>query len=232
MQWYKHETDLHGRRFMVDAIAEHGLQAYAFYTILNELYGVDYNETNSAGELEISMANLRYKTHLSSKKIDKFLEYFSAHEKIIFRRDQNTIYFKLPNFIELASNWTVRNAREKKAIPPEAPPEAPPAKEEESEEEENIESEDIDIMMSAKTVLNYMGIVLNREYRDASAIIERLLEGASEEDFVRIVDAKKDDKFFQEHPYLYHPKHLFKKENFDVYLNEREWEKEGWEVQL
>jgi len=216
MLWYKHETDLHTQRFMSDAIAEHGLRAYAFYCILFEIYGKDYNDTNDQRELEISFKYIRYKTRINRKHIKLLLKYFSETAgKITYREEEQKIFIRINDFIKIASNWTIRRERETGELPHEGPQ----AQEEEKEEEENKEE---NLITTAKTIIQYLNIRTGKNYRDIKPIVEMLRKGWAEDDFIQVIDNKTKSKFFRENKRLFQPKYLFKEENFEMYMNEDE----------
>ena len=243
MKWYKHKTDLRNKRYIIDAMDLYGHQAYAFYNIMHEIYGEYYNETDECGQLTISMKNLRYNLRISEKKIRNLLTFFQNNHKILFRIAENDIIYKIPDFMELASNWTKRKRKEKLSTPAEGTT----AIEERNKNKEYIINnmneknnvDDVDktavscqptakdkddmikiIKRDAINIIKHLNETLNLEYRDTKFIEKRLREGENPEDFYLIIERMKENIFFKKNRHLYAPKYLFKKENFEIYLNQ------------
>ncbi len=229
MKWYKHLTNLRNKSYIIDAMDLYGHQAYSFYTMIHEIYGENYNETDKCGQLTISMKNLRFNTRLSEKKIKNLFDYFQIERKILHTIKENEITIKIPDFIELASNWTKR----KEGKTTEVTQEEPQAIEERSRRKNKILNnniiDDVDkinnsknddyIKRDAKKIIEHLNKTFKLEYKDTKFIEKRIKEGENPEDFYFIIERMKENDFFRKNKHLYAPKHLFKKENLEVYLN-------------
>ena len=248
MKWFKHETDLRNKKYMVDAMNLYGHKAYAFFLIMREIYGEYYNETDECGQLKISMKNLRFNTRISENKLRNLLKYFQKDGHIEYRIIENEIIYKIPQFIELVSNWTKRKGKEMLSTPAAGTT----AIEERNKNKEYIinnnkkdaivekiavscqpidsdlvalqRSEEDDMIKIIKrdaiNIIKHLNETLNLEYRDTRFIEKRLKEGENPEDFYLIIERMKDNEFFKKNRHLFAPKYLFKKENFEIYLNQ------------
>ena len=238
MNWFKHETDLRNKKYMVDAINLYGHKAYAFFLMMREIYGEYYNETDDCGQLKISMKNLRFNTRISEKKLRNILKYFQKEKQIISRINESEIIFKIPRFIELASNWTKRKNKGKNEVTTEGTTAIEVrSKKKEYRINNNKEKNNVDdvenkngvsfcnndknemIKRDANGILKHLNETLKLEYKNTKFIEKRLREGENPEDFYLIIERMKENEFFKKNRHLYAPKYLFKKENFEIYLN-------------
>jgi len=193
MNWFHHETNLRNKPFMSAAMNLYGHQAYTFFLIMREIYGEHYNETDECGKLKITLKYLRNNARkitlkylrnnarISEKKLRILLTYFQKEEMILFKIIDKFVIYKMPGFIELASNWTKRKIREKSK----KTTEGTPALEEEKEKEiiinNNKKDDDVDktdnendtreiIKRDAINIIKHLNETLNLEYRDTKFI--------------------------------------------------------------
>lgn len=134
MQWYKHSTDSHDDPDISDAMDEFGPSGYSAFFILLEIYGREFNSLDADGWLSLSKRFLARKLRLSATKVQSILSFYSERGRVALRNDSKRISFKIPQFIEIASNWTKR----KGTVPTEGlqrDSKAPTAKEEDVEED-------------------------------------------------------------------------------------------------
>jgi len=232
MKWFHHETNLRNKPYMNEAMNLYGHQAYAFYLITMEIYGENYNSTDECGQLKITLKYLRNNARISEKKLRILLTYFQKEEMILYKIIDNSIIYKIPKFIDLVSNWTKRKGKKKLSTPTEVPT----ALEEEEEKEiiiinNNKKDDDVDkinneddmtkmIKRDAKNIIKHLNERLNLEYKDTKYIEKRLREDENPEDYYLIIERMKENEFFKKNRHLYAPKYLFKKENFEMYLNQ------------
>ncbi len=85
---------------------------------------------------------------------------------------------------------------------------------EKNEDKRNISGE-------AKVVIEYLNTTCNRNYQKLDEVKARLNDGATVEECIRVIDVKKQDPYFIQNPHFMRPKTLFKKSNFDDYLNQK-----------
>lgn len=128
MEWFKHKVASHSDPDIMEAVDEFGLDAYAVFFIILEIYAKEFNRLEE-GKLKISWKVLRQKLRKSRKTSENILDYFWKTGRFLLTKDEKHVYIKIPKFIEVSSNWTTR----KKTLPPEVPTEAPTAKEVEVE---------------------------------------------------------------------------------------------------
>ncbi len=141
MDWFKHSTGSHDDPDIQDARDKFGDFAYSGFFILCELFGQEYSHLNSEGMLHASKAFVRRKVNKSWTKVEQLLNFYSKRNRLKWNYDEadaDMIFYTIPKFIELSSNWTRRS----KAMPTEAPTELPTAK----EVEEEVEREEEDIV--------------------------------------------------------------------------------------
>jgi len=134
MHWYKHSTDSHDDPDISDAMDEFGPSGYSGFFILLEIYGREFNSLDEDGYLTLSRRFVARKLRQSSTKVESMLNFYSERQRILVKSSPKRISFKVPQFIEIASNWTKR----KPVVPTEAlqrPSAVPTAREVEVEEE-------------------------------------------------------------------------------------------------
>lgn len=125
MEWIKHKTAAHEDPAISDAMDEFGDAGYAFYFILLEIYGKEYNNTDSEGWLRVSMPFLKRKLRKSSAKVQLLFNFYQKKAKINFKIEGKDISFQIPKFVYYASTWAKRKKTFPQATPPEAPLERP-----------------------------------------------------------------------------------------------------------
>ena len=70
------------------------------------------------------------------------------------------------------------------------------------------------------SVLSYLNEKTKSKFRNEKHIRARIEDGASVDDCKKVIDTKLKDPYFIEHPKYLNPVTLFRKDNFDNYLNE------------
>jgi len=108
MKWFKHSTDSHDDPDISDAMDEFGQVGYSAFFILLEIYGKEFNHLDKDGWLTLSRRFVARKLRISSTKVEKLLNFYSERQRIAFKMDGNRVVFNIPQFIEIASNWTKR----------------------------------------------------------------------------------------------------------------------------
>ena len=130
MEWFKHKTASHDDPDIADCMDIFGDAGYTVFFIICEIYGQEYTHLNE-GWLNISQTFVRRKLRKSWTKVEKVLSFYQEKNRILYIAEHGRVKIKIPNFIELASNWSKR----KQAQPTEAPTEAPTAIEVDKEED-------------------------------------------------------------------------------------------------
>lgn len=154
MRWFKHSTASHDDPDISDAWDTFGDSGYIIFFVLLEIYGEEFNHLNGNQELNISKAFLRRKLRKSWTKVEQSLNFYLKRKRIEWKidpEDESRIYYKIPKFIELASNWTGR----KKKPPTEVATEAPTA----IEVEEEVDKE------STKNTLYSFALTGDRDFK-------------------------------------------------------------------
>ena len=141
MEWFKHKTASHDDPDIADCMDEYGDAGYTVFFMICEIYGQEYNHLKD-GWMDVSQTFLRRKLRKSWKKVEEILNFYQEKPKesrILYKINSDRIEIKIPNFIDLASNWVKRNNPK----PTEVPTEAPTAieVEEEVEKEKNKRKE-------------------------------------------------------------------------------------------
>lgn len=108
MNWFKHLTDMHEHPDLVEAEKQEKHIAYKAYFIILEIYGKYYNELDGDDYLRMNITILKRKIGISERKLMKLLTIFKKN-LINLKSDEEMILIKLPQYAELASNWTKRN---------------------------------------------------------------------------------------------------------------------------
>ena len=124
MKWFKHDTDSHDNPDISDAMDEFGDAGYSVFFILLEIYGRKFKTLNSEGELNLSWKYLALKLRKKRKRIELLFSFYQKRQRIFSRPDPenpNRIFIKIPQFIEIASNWTGRKEKKPTEVPTEDP---------------------------------------------------------------------------------------------------------------
>lgn len=125
MDWFKHKTGSLDDPDFSAIIDKFGSDGYMMFFGLLEIYGREYSNIDSDNFLSIRLAFVARKLRKSSAKVQKFLNFCGksiSKPRFEYRIDGDILVYKAPDFIQLSSNWTIRN----KKLPTEAPTEAPP----------------------------------------------------------------------------------------------------------
>ena len=141
MEWFKHKTGSLDDPDLNAILDEFGSDGYMIFFGLLEIYGREFSNTDSDGFLNIRLSFVARKLRKSSVKVKKFLSFCEKSinkPRFVYSINDFMLSYKVPDFIDLASNWTKR----KKPMPTEAPTEAPTAIEVEEEVEEEIDKKE------------------------------------------------------------------------------------------
>lgn len=122
MQWFKHKTSSHDDPHISECEDIYGDAGYTIFFKLLEIYGQEFRHLED-GWLDVSQTFVRRKLRKSWTKVEQVLNFYQEKNRICFTSDYGRLRYKVPGFIELASNWTSR----KEPKPTEAPTEAPTA---------------------------------------------------------------------------------------------------------
>ncbi|MDP2984872.1 MAG: conserved phage C-terminal domain-containing protein [Candidatus Latescibacter sp.] len=223
MKWFKHLTDWRNDKDIREAEKELALPGYRFYISLKEIYGRNFNEIDESGYLKFNLKILKEEIKISNKKMLKLLKFFKEKERIDYRIINEDIMIQIPEFIRLANNWEIRrkkgfvdkitkilqNEGKKKKI------------EEEKKDTKEKEFE------TAQEILNYLNQKTGKNLKDIAVILMQLRKGKKKEEFIKIIDTKFDDQFFQRNPRLYNQATLFGGDHFERYLNENNKKREN-----
>lgn len=135
MKWFQHSVDSHDDPDISDAEDLFGDAGYNVFFKILELYGREFNNLDEGGNLNISQAFVRRKLRKSWTKVEQILNFYQEKKRIFISVNGSNISLRIPQFIEIASNWTKRPKKENK---PDlcSPSVAPTAKEVEVEVEE------------------------------------------------------------------------------------------------
>ena len=131
MEWFKHKTASHDDPDIADCEDIYGDAGYTIFFKLLEIYGQEYNHLQE-GWLNVSQTFVRRKLRKTWTKVEQVLNFYKEKNRISYTIDVGRLIYKVPNFIELASNWTKRQ----EATTTEVSTEAPTAIEVEEEVEE------------------------------------------------------------------------------------------------
>ena len=140
MEWFKHKTGSLDDPDFNAILDEFGSDGYMMFFGLLEIYGREFSNTDPEGFLSVRLAFVARKLRKSSAKVEKFLSFCGKSinkPRFIHSINGTVLTYKVPDFIEMASNWTKRT----KQTPTEAPTEAPTAIEVEEEVEEERDKE-------------------------------------------------------------------------------------------
>lgn len=138
MEWFKHKTGSLDDPDFNAILDEFGSDGYMMFFGLLEIYGKEFSSTDVDGFLNIRLSFVARKLRKSSAKVRKFLNYCGksiSKPRFVYSINGSVLSYKVPKFMELASNWTRRPENQ----PTEVPTEVPTAieVEEEVEEESN-----------------------------------------------------------------------------------------------
>lgn len=218
VKWFRHMTDLHSSPVMHDAINLFGHKAYACFLILEEIYGALYNDLDECGYLSLSLHYFCKQTFLSRKKSLEILTFFQGKHVVSYTFEGDALRVKIPDFIRLAGSWRIRSASADVApVFSAAPAEGEEKGEKEGEEKKNAETARA---REGISILNYLNGKTGKNFSDTGLVLDLLRGGRDPGDFIRIIDRKLKDPFFQKNPRLYNPRTLFGGDHFDLYLNE------------
>ena len=134
MEWFKHKTGSLDDPDFNAILDEFGSDGYMMFFGLLEIYGKEFSSTDSDGFLNIRLAFVARKLRKSSAKVRKFLNFCEksiSKPRFVSHLNSPVLRYKVPDFIDMASNWTKR----KKKTPTEVPTEVPTAIEVEEEVE-------------------------------------------------------------------------------------------------
>lgn len=228
MKWFKHFTNWHEDRDIRESISVFGLQAYSFYCIIKEIYGLYYNDLDEEGFLKIQLMEVAKKCHISRKQVINILDFFQKKVRMQYKNEGDYIYIKVPEFIRLAGSWRIR--AEGQNVTPHREESEPLKKEErkkkeeegKKKEEERIKAEEKDrcFFNESMEILNYLNKKCRKGFTQNTLILNMLKDGKQKNDFIKIIDNKTNDPFFVKNPRLLNPVTLFKSEHFEIYLNE------------
>jgi len=108
MKWFQHSTDSHDDPDISDAMDEFGPSGYSSFFILLELYGREFNSIDSDGFLNLSLRFVARKLRQSSPKVQQILNFYLKNQRVISKIDGNRVLLCIPQYLEIASNWTKR----------------------------------------------------------------------------------------------------------------------------
>lgn len=134
MKWFQHRTCSHDDPDISDAWDELGDFGYLGFFVILEVYGEEFSHIDSEGFIDISKTFLRRKLRKSWTKVELLLNFYSKRNRIESKINGKRILINIPNFIDVASNWTKRP-------PTEAPTEVPTAIEVEENRKRREEEE-------------------------------------------------------------------------------------------
>ena len=152
MKWFKHKTGSHDNPDIEDAEDEFGDAGYVVFFKILEIYAQEYNHIID-GWLDISQTFIRRKLRKSWTKVEQILNFYQTRRRIFFKTNGKRVVIKIPDFIEISSNWTTRKHKVKDTAPTEVTTEVPTAKEEEVEEE--VEEDNIYMSIPLIDKTNY-----------------------------------------------------------------------------
>lgn len=135
MDWFQHSTGSHEDPDLSDAWDKFGDAAVTVFWTTLEIYGKEYKNTDSDGNLRLSLGFVSRNMRRKFSKFQKIFEFFQERGRILFQLDGDYIIINIPKFVKIASNWTKRPSPKPTEAPTELPTEAPTAKEKEKEEE-------------------------------------------------------------------------------------------------
>ena len=141
MDWFQHPTQNLDDPDMNLIMDEFGDAGYVMFFGLLEMYGAEYSNTDDDGYFTVPFSLVRRKLRKNRKMVELFLNYCQkslSKPRFMHSSNGKTLSYKVPKFIEMASNWTKRQ----KDRPTEVPIEAPTAKEKEVEYNKNKVSKD------------------------------------------------------------------------------------------
>lgn len=185
MKWFKHSTGSHDDPDIADGEDLFGDAAYTVFFKTLEVYGEEYNHL-ADGWLDISKTFLRRKLKKSWAKVEQVLNFYKEKNRIIFTTTPDRISLKVPKFIEIASNWTIRE----NPSPTEAPTEAPTAIEVEEEVEKKKKRKE-----EKKYIVEYLNSVCGTNFKFGIKETERLISarmnnGFTVADFESVINHK------------------------------------------
>jgi len=154
MDWFQHNTTSIDDPDILEAEDLFGDAGYSVFFKLLEIYGAEFNHL-VGGNLTISVRVLQRKLRKRWGKVEKILNFYQLKRRIFFTLDENYLIFKVPKFIEKASNWTKRTHKEEEPPPTEVPTEAPHAKEE-NRKEKNKYSQNSDEFRLAEYLFKHI----------------------------------------------------------------------------
>ena len=111
MRWFKHEVGTMDDPDFISMIDEFGDAGYVMFFGLLEIYAKEFKDVDEDGFLDIPLTLARRKLRKNRVKIEKFLHFCQESLKkprFYYRLNGTRLSYKVPKFIKLASNWTVR----------------------------------------------------------------------------------------------------------------------------
>jgi len=178
MKWYKHFTDWHTDRDIRESIRVFGLQAYSFYCIIREIYGLYYNDIDNEGFLKIQNIEVAKRCHISIKQVRNILDFFQKKERMLYRIDGSDIYIKVPEFIRLAGSWRIRV--EERNVTPNREESEPLNKEVVKKEDKEIEVEkenNESMIKDSYEILSYLNKKCKKHFTQNTLILNMLKDG-------------------------------------------------------
>ncbi len=124
MDWFKHKTASLDDPDFNAILDEFGSDGYMMFFGLLEIYGREFSNTNSDGFLSVRLAFVARKLRKSSVKVRKFLNFCGKlinKPRFVYSIDGAILSYKVPDFIDLASNWTKRQTKTPIEVPTEVP---------------------------------------------------------------------------------------------------------------
>ena len=113
MKWFQHSVDSHDDPDIFDAESLFGDSGYSVFFKILELYGREYNSIDAKGNLRISWGFLRRKLRKTRAKVRQILNFYEERQRIFHKIEGDYIIISIPQFIDIASNWTKRPKQEK-----------------------------------------------------------------------------------------------------------------------
>jgi len=113
LKWFQHSVDSHDDPDISDAWDEFGDAAVVVFWVLLEIYGREFNNLDEEGKLTISKTFLRRKLRKSWTKAQQILNFYQKKNRIFHSTNGDDVTILVPQFIEIASNWTKRPKPEK-----------------------------------------------------------------------------------------------------------------------
>lgn len=120
MEWFKHKTASHDDPDISDCEDIYGDAGYSIFFKLLEVYGQEFNHLDD-GWLDVSQTFVRRKLRKTWTKVEQVLNFYQGKNRLCYTAEHGRLKYKVPNFIDIASNWTKRKPEAPTEVPTEAP---------------------------------------------------------------------------------------------------------------